>query len=180
MSEKLRYIDVCVPDWHNEDFRKEQNGLRYKIERFLYLFSFENIRIFFRDIYCGIKNLIYYFPVIWRDRYWDYEYLLALLQYKLVQMRTGLIKNQIIEQKSLNEIVSNIDYILENIEQYRDAFDIFEDNNQNKLREIKKCTDGAKRNILEKIFIEESIEFENNKWDNIWDELKKHGRKFWD
>jgi hypothetical protein len=35
------------------------------------------------DIIQGIKNLIYWFPVIWRDRDWDTTYIWNILSYKL-------------------------------------------------------------------------------------------------
>ena len=41
---------------------------------------FANITGFWHNLTYGIKNLIYYFPVIWNDRYWDYEYMLDLLE----------------------------------------------------------------------------------------------------
>lgn len=38
------------------------------------------------DILYGIKNLIFYFKVIWNDRAWDYIYILELLDKKLEQI----------------------------------------------------------------------------------------------
>ena len=31
----------------------------------------DNVRIFLKNIVRGIKNLVYYLPVIWKDRDWD-------------------------------------------------------------------------------------------------------------
>jgi len=31
----------------------------------------------------GIKNIIYWFPIIWKDRNWDHDYIFRLLQHKL-------------------------------------------------------------------------------------------------
>lgn len=36
-----------------------------------------------RDFKYGIRNLIDWFPIIWRDRDWDYHYLLVMLSFKL-------------------------------------------------------------------------------------------------
>ena len=36
-----------------------------------------------RDIYVGIKNLIYWFPVIWMDRNWDESYIFEVLEHKI-------------------------------------------------------------------------------------------------
>jgi len=36
-----------------------------------------------QDLKNGIKNLIKWFPVIWKDRQWDYYYIFAILNHKL-------------------------------------------------------------------------------------------------
>jgi hypothetical protein len=42
-------------------------------------------RYYHKDIYRGIKNLIAWFPVIWKDRNWDHCYIYKVLQFKLEQ-----------------------------------------------------------------------------------------------
>ena len=39
-----------------------------------------------RSISNGIRNLVYWLPVIWRDRPWDYVYLLRIMRHKVAQM----------------------------------------------------------------------------------------------
>jgi len=41
---------------------------------------------FFRRTVNSIKNLIYWFPVIWSDRQWDFVYFLEIIKFKLKQM----------------------------------------------------------------------------------------------
>lgn len=36
-----------------------------------------------RDIAQGIKNLIKWFPIIWKDRDWDHQFIFDILQFKL-------------------------------------------------------------------------------------------------
>ena len=36
-----------------------------------------------RDFKTGVKNIIYWLPVIWKDRNWDYRYIYTILQHKL-------------------------------------------------------------------------------------------------
>lgn len=183
MSEKLRYTDIDTPEWLQEARNGKYSykpSFKHKIEMFLYKFSFENVRIFFRDIICGVKNLFYYSPVIWNDRYWDYEYLLVLLEYKLQQMRKGLIENGIIEEKQLQKTVQQIDKIIQNLHDYPNAFEIYEDSHQEDLQKIKGMTNKTIKDELCKDFIEKSIKFEDKIWRNIWDDLKKYGRGFWD
>ncbi|RLC78273.1 MAG: hypothetical protein DRI61_10145 [Chloroflexi bacterium] len=37
-----------------------------------------------RDIITGIKNLISWFPIIWKDRGWDQHYIFVMLRHKLI------------------------------------------------------------------------------------------------
>ena len=36
-----------------------------------------------RDFIEGIKNLIKWFPIIWKDRNWDHSYIYEILKFKL-------------------------------------------------------------------------------------------------
>lgn len=36
-----------------------------------------------KEIYRGIRNLIYWFPIIWRDRDWDQRYIYGILEAKI-------------------------------------------------------------------------------------------------
>jgi hypothetical protein len=40
-------------------------------------------RYFHRDIAQGVKNLYYWFPIIWKDRNWDDHYIFEVLKHKL-------------------------------------------------------------------------------------------------
>lgn len=40
----------------------------------------------FRSVKTGIKNLIKWFPIIWKDRDWDYYFIYAILHKKLNNM----------------------------------------------------------------------------------------------
>jgi hypothetical protein len=40
-------------------------------------------RYFHRDITQGVKNLYYWFPIIWKDRDWDDHYIFEVLKHKL-------------------------------------------------------------------------------------------------
>lgn len=44
-----------------------------------------------KGILNGLKNLRYWFPVIWKDRQWDYDFLLKLLLHKLERMEDYFI-----------------------------------------------------------------------------------------
>jgi hypothetical protein len=40
-------------------------------------------RYYHKDFYRGVKNLIKWFPIIWRDRNWDHRYIFDILEHKL-------------------------------------------------------------------------------------------------
>lgn len=72
-----------------------------------------NIKYFFYDIRYGIQNIIYYLPVIWKDRDWDNEYILDLLKYKLKKNEKNLRKYSIAvdNDKTADEIKNVVDLI---------------------------------------------------------------------
>jgi len=43
-----------------------------------------------RDFNNGLKNLIVWFPLIWKDRDWDHGFLFEMLQFKLTRMEKCL------------------------------------------------------------------------------------------
>ena len=52
-----------------------------------------SINIQYRSIKTGIKNLIFYFKVIWNDRFWDSYFIYILLDKKLQQMENNWCVN---------------------------------------------------------------------------------------
>ena len=51
-----------------------------------------DIRYWPIDIRCGLRNLWDYFPLIWRDRNWDWEYLAMLMEFKITRMANSTEK----------------------------------------------------------------------------------------
>jgi len=47
-------------------------------------------RYYHKDLYYGVRNLIKWFPVIWKDRDWDFSYIYKVLQFKLEQQAYGI------------------------------------------------------------------------------------------
>ncbi len=45
-----------------------------------------------RSVFYGIRNLIYWFPLIWQDRNYHYQYLFRILRHKLFDMEHMLRK----------------------------------------------------------------------------------------
>ena len=53
-------------------------------------------RYYHKDIYNGVKNLIKWFPIIWKDRDWDQSYIYTILQKKLELHAEGIAKRDIL------------------------------------------------------------------------------------
>jgi len=51
-----------------------------------YRYYLYRIKRFPINLYCGIKNIIRWTPVIWNDEDWDWEYLANILEYKFRRM----------------------------------------------------------------------------------------------
>lgn len=47
-------------------------------------------RYYHKDLFRGIRNLIKWFPVIWKDCDWDSAYIYRILQFKLEQQAYGI------------------------------------------------------------------------------------------
>ena len=52
-------------------------------------------RYYHKDLYRGIKNLIKWFPIIWKDRDWDSHYIFRILEHKLTLQSDGISKRDI-------------------------------------------------------------------------------------
>jgi hypothetical protein len=52
-------------------------------------------KYYHKDLYRGIKNLIKWFPVIWKDRDWDSHYIFRMLEHKLTLQSEGISKRDI-------------------------------------------------------------------------------------
>src|SRR6185369_6100046 len=52
----------------------------------------------------GIKNLIRWFPIVWKDRDWDHHYILEVLKFKIKNTRDLILKNDHINDEDLERI----------------------------------------------------------------------------
>jgi len=66
------------------DIDKDENTTWFtkKFERVLIWYNMEG-RFTFRNIKIGFKNLWKWLPTVWKDRDWDYRYLITVLEFKL-------------------------------------------------------------------------------------------------
>lgn len=67
-----------------EDFFEElQNRPRPNILRRIQLWWNHEGKYYHKYFKQGVKNIWYWFPIIWKDRHWDDHYIFELLKYKL-------------------------------------------------------------------------------------------------
>ena len=67
-----------------EDFFEDiKNQPRPNIFRRIYLWWNHDGRFYHKYLKEGIKNTIYWLPIIWKDRHWDSHYIFEILKHKL-------------------------------------------------------------------------------------------------
>jgi len=68
-----------------EDFFEDlKNQPRPNFFRRIWLWWEHDGKYYHKYFIQGVKNIIYWFPVIWKDRNWDGHYIFEILQHKLV------------------------------------------------------------------------------------------------
>ena len=95
------------------DNRKETklDNIKFEIKYF-----WDNSIIFpLNKIKTGIKNLWVWFPIIWKDRWYDYDFIINILRFKLLQTANGWNNAHYCEsekeQEFMYELVDFIDEI---------------------------------------------------------------------
>lgn len=173
-NKHLSILDVAgKPKWISEYEFTFIDKVEIEIK---YIFS--SISAFFRNIIYGVKNLIYYFPVIWHDRYWDYEFMLDLLEIKIKQMRDGIKKDNILAET--DKYVSQMNDTLYHIICFKEASDRFEMMSQDRLKEIQLIQDETERNEMIRKYYTDSMNYEDEQWGLIWEHISDYGRHWWD
>jgi outer membrane protein assembly factor BamD (BamD/ComL family) len=119
-----------------------------------------NIQIPFISFIQGLKNLWKYKGIVWKDRWWDYEFLINIIIFKLDDM----IKNW----DDAHYVGS--DFTKKRMIVIRNRIASYEDNMESLY---KKFSYGK----ITKEELEKEIEKLNNK---TWGALGKNIRKFWD
>jgi hypothetical protein len=67
-----------------EDFFEDmKNQPRPNLFRRIYLWWAHDGRYYHKYFKEGVKNLWYWFPIIWKDRHWDDQYIFEVLKHKL-------------------------------------------------------------------------------------------------
>lgn len=147
-----------------------------------------------------VIKIITFIPILWRDEDWDYNYMLQLLQAKLIFMRRYFMNSNVITEETTKKILSGIDKTLESIKKYteNDSFGNYEVKPPfNLVHEMKKCENGLGSRMIsvnkdtgkefteedERIFKEyllKTIDEENTNWNTIFNTIRDEARGWWD
>jgi len=149
-----------------------------------------------------IKKIIEYIPILLKDEDWDYSSLLTLIQYKVSRMKKCIKENDYIIEEQINNICESIDKTINDIDNYFNAYELFEkeygdiyeelglehkwvklDNGNSRMATVYKNTDveiKPRHEAKIKKHINKQLEYEQNLWNNIWDGIKLNGQKWWD
>jgi len=119
------------------------------------------IRDFFRSIRPGIKSLITWFPVIWKDRWWDHSFLYSILRKKLELMEEGFRLHGMglhseMDAKNMKKCILLLDRLI------NDAY-----------------IDYSKGNNIRNSFEKEEMMIEQD-LDLLFNIIRKHIRTWWD
>lgn len=171
----LSIFDVDKPDWHKYSYTVQREYTKDYWSNAKNIVG--NICAFFKKIIRGLKNIIYYLPTIWTDRHWDYGFLLEIMRKKLINMRDGIHKDDLVVETS--QIVNQINNTLTDIDNFHNAMDLFEMQTYDDLVKIRDTKDKKEKDKLLKDWYIRQIEFENECWNKIWDGIKENARGWW-
>ena len=124
-----------IREWiEHLDARKPQASQKPWLTRKLENISFEisywwNNSILYpiRSFKKGISNLWKWRKIIWKDRWWDYYYLLELLRFKLQDMENHWGKdthyvNDYDEKKILQDMIEDLEWMLNDENELKDGY----------------------------------------------------------
>lgn len=137
-----------------------------------------NVRIFYFSIINGIKNILYYLPVIWKDRDWDYEFTLDLLKAKLIKQRNYFKKSNLVVETP--QMIEQINNTLQAIDDFGNYFEVCEDSSQGLLKEIQDILDCHKQEPLVQNFFTKAEKVKQDRWCKIFDTMKDNMQGWWD
>jgi len=156
----------------------------------------------------NIKNVYEWFPIIWKDRHWDYGYFLIIMKKKLELMRDHFNSDMAISEpakedaKKMNECIQILDRMIDDLRYGKNCFDemdekwgklnlTFEEkSNINEdiefgqiflnREKVKTKEDKEKQREDFKKCLEAEEQERQKDYDDFFNTLKKEVRKWWD
>lgn len=154
------------------------------------------------DFFRGFKRVFYFLPVIWRDRDWDFDFLLTLIEHKLKSMQNYFLHGEITTRENYSKMVDGINDTLDHIRKYRESSEWYDVEcggcpidityETKPSEELKGCVSLVSINsetgkpltdeeeAVYNKYLKGSFEFEKRQWEAIWECIKKEGESWWD
>jgi len=163
----------------------------------------EKIKDFFRSIKIGVPNLIRWFPVIWKDRDWDHQFIFQIFRHKLhlteqFIRRYGIHTNNIDDADKIKLCVNLLDRLIKD-EYHENAFKHHEEKwgppelNWHDSEEhegmcgaaithanVKTDEDEKSQNKDFKIACEHEVSLREQDLDMLFNYMRKHIQSWWD
>ncbi len=111
----------------------------------------------------GIKNIIYWFPIIWKDRNWDHGYIFTILRHKLISHNECISKYNLHERSQQD--ARRITLCIKLIDKIQDDYYNMEHMDYHKNKHwFEPCNDGTG----------------NSFWrsENIWERYDEYFKKY--
>lgn len=126
----------------------------------------------------GLKNLFYWLPVIWKDRWWDHAFLAELVSHKLSQMERQHRLNGHATKEHKERCASRMRQVVEHFKRWGDidtyhpveVRDGLWNEAKTSLRMAPTEWQAHKRQMA----------LEQWHWDEAWRKIGKYGQGWWD
>lgn len=116
MSRLTRHLELAIKSsWYKE---KWNDILEFLEDYIIYPI---------KEVYRGISNIIRYLPIIYRDRDWDYTYLLQLLHFKISNMHNYFTSDRAMDSTSLKATIKQLKITKDTLEKIIDGDYVEED-----------------------------------------------------
>lgn len=177
-NQKDKYLSVLeayTPDWYHVP---NQTTLWYEDIIISVCALCDKVKSELRSFYIGVKNIIEYMPIIYKDRDWDYEFILDILKYKLERTRNRIKEDNIFI--GADRVVEEISTQIKLIDDYRNNNELYELSHQSLVKKIANAKTQENKDKYIKQYYTNMYKEENRAWCKIFDYMKEHMRAWWD
>lgn len=130
----------------------------------------------------GVKNLYFWFPIIWKDRDWDYSFLLEVMKFKISRMSKNHVRTSYVGQERniermnlaiiLIDKIQNEYYKEEHLDYLEQTFEFVKMENSEYFQVKKNIKKNESYKYFEKYPLVYKKVLERQKEENFDDELK--------
>jgi hypothetical protein len=127
-------------------------------------YFFKDMKQLIRNIKYGIGNILYYFPTIWNDRDWDYQYINMVLHKKLSRMEKRFASDKV--------VIANVEKVAKEIKIARLLLE--------RILHRNYYGNSKKSSITRKKAFHHTHYMEQQDINYLFDHMKKRIQRWWD